>query len=59
MSTTSPRSSLDSPDGKTTLYDGRTGEQFTKPITVGYMYILKLHHLVDDKIMPVPPARTP
>lgn len=39
-----------SPDGKTTLYDGRTGEPFDKPITVGVMYMLKLHHLVDDKI---------
>ncbi len=39
-----------SPDGKTTLYDGRTGEPFDHPITVGVMYMLKLHHLVDDKI---------
>jgi len=39
-----------SPDGKTTLYDGRTGEPFDNPVTVGYMYYLKLHHLVDDKI---------
>lgn len=37
-------------DGKATLYDGRTGEPFPKPISVGYMYMLKLHHLVDDKI---------
>ncbi len=37
-------------DGKTVLYDGRTGEQFDNPVTVGYMYYLKLHHLVDDKI---------
>ncbi len=37
-------------DGKTTLYNGRTGEPYDNPITVGYMYILKLHHLVDDKI---------
>ena len=37
-------------DGKTTLYDGRTGEAFDHPITVGVMYMLKLHHLVDDKI---------
>ncbi len=37
-------------DGKTILYDGRTGEQFENPVTVGYMYMLKLHHLVDDKI---------
>ena len=38
------------PDGKTVLYDGRTGEQFDNPVTVGIMYYLKLHHLVDDKI---------
>ncbi|WP_061995584.1 DNA-directed RNA polymerase subunit beta [Clostridium sp. ATCC 25772] len=37
-------------DGKTALYDGRTGEAFDSRVTVGYMYILKLHHLVDDKI---------
>ena len=37
-------------DGKTILYDGRTGEAFDNPVTVGYMYFLKLHHLVDDKI---------
>ena len=37
-------------DGKTILTDGRTGEKFDNPITVGYMYYLKLHHLVDDKI---------
>ena len=37
-------------DGKTILYDGRTGEQFDNPVTVGVMYYLKLHHLVDDKI---------
>ena len=37
-------------DGKTVLYDGRTGEQFDNRVTVGYMYYLKLHHLVDDKI---------
>jgi len=37
-------------DGKTVLYDGRTGEAFDNRVTVGYMYILKLHHLVDDKI---------
>ncbi len=36
--------------GKATLYDGRSGEPFPAPISVGYMYILKLHHLVDDKI---------
>ena len=39
-----------SEDGKTTLYDGRTGEAFDSPVTVGVMYMLKLHHLVDDKI---------
>ena len=38
------------PDGKTVLYDGRTGEAFDNRVTVGYMYMLKLHHLVDDKI---------
>ena len=38
------------PNGKTTLYDGRTGEAFENPVTVGYMYFLKLHHLVDDKM---------
>ena len=37
-------------DGKQTLYDGRTGEPFDNPVTVGIMYYLKLHHLVDDKI---------
>ena len=37
-------------DGKTYVYDGRTGERFDNPVTVGYMYFLKLHHLVDDKI---------
>jgi len=36
--------------GQTTLYDGRTGEPFAQPITVGVMYIMKLHHLVEDKI---------
>ena len=38
------------PDGKTVLYDGRTGDKFDQPVTVGVMYMLKLHHLVDDKI---------
>ena len=38
------------PDGKAQLFDGRSGEPFPYPISVGYMYILKLHHLVDDKI---------
>ena len=37
-------------DGKSKLYDGRTGEMFENPVTVGYVYFLKLHHLVDDKI---------
>ena len=37
-------------DGKTYIYDGRTGERFDNPVTVGIMYVLKLHHLVDDKI---------
>jgi DNA-directed RNA polymerase subunit beta len=37
-------------DGKAMLFDGRSGEPFPYPVTVGYMYILKLHHLVDDKI---------
>ncbi len=37
-------------EGKATLYDGRTGEPYDSPVTVGYMYILKLSHLVDDKI---------
>ena len=36
--------------GQTTLYDGRTGEYFDRKVTVGYIYMLKLHHLVDDKI---------
>jgi DNA-directed RNA polymerase subunit beta len=36
--------------GQVTLFDGRTGEQFDRPVTVGYIYMLKLHHLVDDKI---------
>lgn len=37
-------------DGKTILYNGRTGQQFDNPVTVGYMYMLKLNHLVDDKM---------
>ncbi|MGA8247685.1 MAG: DNA-directed RNA polymerase subunit beta [Nocardioides sp.] len=37
-------------DGKASLFDGRSGEPFPDPVSVGYMYILKLHHLVDDKI---------
>ncbi|MEM9678130.1 MAG: DNA-directed RNA polymerase subunit beta, partial [Pseudomonadota bacterium] len=36
--------------GQSTLYDGRTGEAFDRPVTMGYIYMLKLHHLVDDKI---------
>jgi DNA-directed RNA polymerase subunit beta len=36
--------------GQVTLYDGRTGDSFARPVTVGYKYLLKLHHLVDDKI---------
>lgn len=39
-----------STNGQTTLYDGRTGEAFDRPVTVGYMYMLKLNHLVDDKM---------
>lgn len=38
------------PTGQSTLFDGRTGEQFDRQVTVGYIYMLKLHHLVDDKI---------
>ena len=38
------------PSGQVTLVDGRTGEPFDRPVTVGYIYMLKLHHLVDDKI---------
>jgi DNA-directed RNA polymerase subunit beta len=37
-------------DGQVTLYDGRTGDPFEQPVTVGIMYVMKLHHLVDDKI---------
>jgi len=36
--------------GQTTLYNGRTGEAFARPVTIGYMYIMKLNHLVDDKM---------
>ena len=36
--------------GQITLYDGRTGDPFDSPVTIGYMYMMKLHHLVDDKI---------
>ncbi len=45
-----PRALHYSEDGKFNLYDGRTGEKFDSRVTVGYMYYLKLHHLVDDKI---------
>ena len=45
-----PAHELVNDDGKATLYDGRTGEAFDNPVTVGYVYILKLSHLVDDKI---------
>ncbi len=38
------------PDGKSTLYDGRTGEPLDQKVTVGYLYMLKLHHLVEDKV---------
>jgi DNA-directed RNA polymerase subunit beta len=37
-------------DGKTTLWDGRSGDRFDKPVCVGYMYMMKLNHLVDDKM---------
>ena len=47
------------PEGKSVLYDGRTGEPFDNKVTVGYVYFLKLHHLVDDRFTPVPPAPTP
>nr|WP_244612244.1 hypothetical protein [Iodidimonas gelatinilytica] len=43
------RAGLDE-SGQVDLYDGRTGEQFDRKVTVGYIYMLKLHHLVDDKI---------
>ena len=36
--------------GQLTLFDGRTGDEFDRPVTVGYMYMLKLNHLVDDKM---------
>ena len=38
--------------GQEILYDGITGQKFERPVTVGYMYMLKLHHLVDEKFMP-------
>ena len=50
MSTLRAEKRLKILDGKTILYDGRTGEPFDNPVTVGIMYYLKLHHLVDDKI---------
>ena len=43
------RAGLDG-SGQSVVFDGRTGEQFTRPVTVGYKYLLKLHHLVDEKI---------
>ena len=43
------------PEGKSWLYDGRTGERFDNKVTVGYVYFLKLHHLVDDKIHAIYP----
>jgi DNA-directed RNA polymerase subunit beta len=43
------RAGLDS-SGQSVVFDGRTGEQFKRPVTVGYKYLLKLHHLVDEKI---------
>src|SRR3546814_19504893 len=43
------KAGLDS-SGQLTIYDGRTGEAFDRKVTVGYIYMLKLHHLVDDKI---------
>ena len=43
------RAGLDG-SGQVRLYDGRTGEPFKRPVTVGYKYLLKLHHLVDEKI---------
>ena len=57
------RLNLNRPDGtrvsgKVQLYDGRSGEPYEEKITVGYMYMLKLHHLVDDKIHRAPPDRT-
>ena len=36
--------------GQITLYDGRSGDAFLRPVTIGYMYMLKLNHLVDDKM---------
>ena len=47
---TATASAWSSEDGKARLFDGRSGEPFPEPVSVGYMYILKLHHLVDDKI---------
>ena len=53
LSSTKPNRDGDvliNPEGKARLFDGRTGEPFPDPVSVGYMYMLKLHHLVDDKI---------
>jgi DNA-directed RNA polymerase subunit beta len=50
MDVDTSRSQGNQASGKTTLFNGRTGEPFEEQVTVGYMYILKLHHLVDDKI---------
>ena len=44
------RLKLNATKTQVTLHDGRTGEQFERAVTVGYMHILKLHHLVDDKM---------
>ena len=41
---------LETEDGRTILYDGKTGEAFAEKVTIGIMYILKLHHLVDEKL---------
>ena len=49
-SRTATATAWSSPSGKARLFDGRSGEPFPDPISVGYMYILKLHHLVDDKL---------
>ena len=44
--------------GQTVLYDGRTGEKFDRPTTIGYKYIIKLHHLVDEKMHAVQQVHT-
>ena len=51
------RAGLDE-SAQSTLFDGRTGEQFARPVTVGVKYILKLHHLVDEKYMRDPLVHT-